>query len=44
LFEKTLKKKFDVLGIVRSRRDNKLPVVLSREEVFDVHPKNWTLS
>ncbi len=33
LFEKTLKKKFDVLGIVRSRRDNKLPVVLSREEV-----------
>ncbi len=33
LFEKTLKKNFDVLGIVRSQRENKLPVVLSREEV-----------
>jgi len=33
LFEKTLKKNFDVLNIVRSPRDNKLPVVLSREEV-----------
>jgi site-specific recombinase XerD len=33
LFEKTLKKKFDVLDIVRSHRIDKLPVVLSREEV-----------
>ncbi len=33
LFEKTLNKKFDVLNIVRSPRENKLPVVLSREEV-----------
>jgi len=33
LFEKTLKKKFDVLNIVRSHRVDKLPVVLSREEV-----------
>jgi len=32
LFEKTLNKKFDVLNIVRSPRENKLPVVLSREE------------
>lgn len=36
LFEKTLKKKFDVLNIVRSRRENKLPVVLSREEVNSI--------
>ena len=36
LFEKTLNKKFDVLGIIRSPRDNKLPVVLSREEVKSV--------
>ncbi|HED08809.1 MAG TPA: integrase [Ignavibacteria bacterium] len=33
LFEKTLNKKFDVLNLVRSPRENKLPVVLSREEV-----------
>jgi len=33
LFEKTLKKKFDVLDIVHSHRIDKLPVVLSREEV-----------
>lgn len=33
LFEKTLNKNFEVLGIVRSRRLDKLPVVLSREEV-----------
>jgi len=36
LFEKTLKKKFDVLDIVRSHRIDKLPVVLSREEVKSV--------
>jgi len=36
LFEKTLNKKFDVLDIVRSPRENKLPVVLSREEVKTV--------
>lgn len=36
LFEKTLKKKFDVLNIVRSPRENKLPVILSREEVKSV--------
>ncbi|HED37471.1 MAG TPA: integrase [Ignavibacteria bacterium] len=36
LFEKTLNKKFDVLNIVRSPRENKLPVVLSREEVKTV--------
>ena len=36
LFEKTLKKKFDVLGLVRSRRVEKLPVVLSREEVISI--------
>ena len=36
LFEKTLKKKFDVLGLVRSRRVDKLPVVLSREEVSSI--------
>jgi site-specific recombinase XerD len=33
LFEKTLHKKFDVINIVRSPRENRLPVVLSREEV-----------
>ena len=36
LFEKTLNKKFDVINIVRSPRENKLPVVLSREEVKEV--------
>lgn len=36
LFEKTLNKKFDVLNIVRSPRENKLPVVLSREEAKTV--------
>jgi len=36
LFEKTLKKKFDVLNIVRSHRVDKLPVVLSREEVKSI--------
>lgn len=36
LFEKTLNKKFDVLNIVRSKRENRLPVVLSREEVKTV--------
>ncbi len=34
--KKTLNKKFDVLNIVRSPRENKLPVVLSREEVKSV--------
>jgi len=36
LFEKTLNKEFDVLNIVRSPREMKLPVVLSREEVKEV--------
>jgi len=33
LFEKTLNKKFDVLNIVRSPSEHKLPVILSRGEV-----------
>lgn len=32
-FETTLKKKFNILDIVRPRRSKRLPVVLSREEV-----------
>lgn len=32
-YEKTLKKKFDVFNIIRSPQENKLPVILTREEV-----------
>lgn len=32
-YERTLNKKFEVFGIIRPKRENKLPVVLSREEV-----------
>ena len=36
LFEKSLNKPFEIFGIVRSPRVNKLPVVLSREEVHTI--------
>jgi len=35
-YEKTLQRPFGVLGIVRPRREKKLPVVLSREEVRQI--------
>ena len=35
-YEKTLNKKFDVFNIIRSPKENKLPVVLTREEVRHV--------